>query len=243
MPTVLVLGARSDIAAATARRFAADGFDVQLAARDLDALTRQASDLSLRFGVQVQTLQYDALSFDAHTAWVGSLAPLPDVVVFAVGFLGAQAEAEQDFAAARRIVETNYLSAISVLEPLAAAMAARGSGAIIGISSVAGDRGRKSNYLYGSAKAALSAYLSGLRNRLFAANVHVLTVKPGFVRTAMTVEMELPAKLTATPEAVAEDIYGAWRKQKDILYTRWYWRYIMLIIRNIPERIFKRLSL
>lgn len=117
------------------------------------------------------------------------------------------------------------------------------NGFIVGISSVAGDRGRKSNYIYGSAKAAFSAYLSGLRNRLHDANVQVLTVKPGFVNTQMTKGMELPEKLTAQPEEVARDIYAAQKKGKDVLYTRWFWRWIMLIIRNIPEFQFKKMSI
>jgi len=119
----------------------------------------------------------------------------------------------------------------------------RKSGFIIGISSVAGDRGRKSNYIYGSAKAALTAYLSGLRNRLYVANVHVLTVKPGFVATKMTEGMDLPEKLTAQPEAVAEDIYRAQQKNKNVLYTKWIWRWVMLIIKVIPEWKFKRMSI
>ena len=119
----------------------------------------------------------------------------------------------------------------------------RRSGTIIGISSVAGDRGRQSNYLYGSAKAALTTYLSGLRNRLARSNVHVVTVKPGFVRTKMTSGLALPGPLTAKPERVAADIFDAYQKRGDQLYTLWPWRYLMFIIRNIPEPVFKRLRL
>jgi short-subunit dehydrogenase len=114
---------------------------------------------------------------------------------------------------------------------------------MVGISSVAGDRGRKSNYIYGSAKAALTAYLSGLRNRLYDAQVHVMTVKPGFVATKMTEGMDLPEKLTAQPQQVAEDIYNAQQKGKNVLYTKWVWRYIMMIIRAIPEWKFKGMSI
>ncbi|MFK7924061.1 MAG: SDR family NAD(P)-dependent oxidoreductase, partial [Bacteroidia bacterium] len=118
----------------------------------------------------------------------------------------------------------------------------RGSGKIIGISSVAGDRGRASNYLYGSAKAGLTAYLSGLRNRLASKGVHVMTVKPGFVRTAMTENMDLPPVITGEPSKVAKDIIRSVRRGRNVIYTLWMWRYIMLIIRTIPERIFKKLS-
>jgi short-subunit dehydrogenase len=113
----------------------------------------------------------------------------------------------------------------------------------VGISSVAGDRGRKSNYIYGSAKAALTTYLSGLRNRLYDAQVHVMTVKPGFVATAMTKDLDLPEKLTAQPEEVAQDIYSAQQKNKNVIYTKWFWKYIMMIIRIIPEWKFKGMSL
>jgi short-subunit dehydrogenase len=114
---------------------------------------------------------------------------------------------------------------------------------MVGISSVAGDRGRKSNYIYGAAKAALTAYLSGLRNRLYELQVHVMTVKPGFVATKMTEGMDLPEKLTALPEEVARDIFSAQQKGKDVLYTKWMWRWVMLIIRNIPEFQFKKMSI
>ena len=119
----------------------------------------------------------------------------------------------------------------------------RKSGFIVGISSVAGDRGRKSNYLYGSAKAAFTAYLSGLRNRLYDAQVHVMTVKPGFVATKMTEDMDLPEKLTAQPDEVADDIYNAQQKNKNVFYTKWIWRWVMLIIRSIPEWKFKGMNI
>jgi decaprenylphospho-beta-D-erythro-pentofuranosid-2-ulose 2-reductase len=118
-----------------------------------------------------------------------------------------------------------------------------GKGRIIGVSSVAGERGRQSNYFYGSAKAGFTAYLSGLRNRLFPACVQVLTVHPGFVTTAMTQNMKLPAILTAHPDEVAEDILRAVNKGRDVIYTKWFWRYIMCLIRLIPENLFKRLAL
>ena len=114
---------------------------------------------------------------------------------------------------------------------------------MVGISSVAGDRGRKSNYIYGSAKSALTAYLSGLRNRLYDAQVQVLTVKPGFVATKMTAGMDLPEKLTAQPEEVAEDIYKAQQNGKSVIYTKWIWRYVMMIIKMIPEWQFKGMSI
>ncbi len=140
-------------------------------------------------------------------------------------------------------LNTNYTGVLSLFNIIANDFEHRRNGFIVGISSVAGDRGRKSNYLYGSAKAALSAYLSGLRNRLYDAQVHVLTVKPGFVATKMTEDMDLPEKLTAQPEDVAADIYRAQQKNKNVLYTKWIWRWVMLIIRMIPEWKFKGMSI
>ena len=119
----------------------------------------------------------------------------------------------------------------------------RKSGFIVGITSVAGDRGRKSNYLYGSAKAALTVYLSGLRNRLYESQVHVMTVKPGFVATKMTEDMDLPEKLTAQPDEVADDIFNSQQKNKNVIYTKWIWRWVMLVIKAIPEWKFKGMSI
>ena len=122
-------------------------------------------------------------------------------------------------------------------------MLRRKKGTIVGISSVAGERGRQSNYLYGSAKAGFTAYLSGLRNRLFHKGVHVVTVQPGFVYTSMTENLKLPALLTAKPEDVADAVYQRCKKKKNIIYVKWFWRWIMLIIKIIPEFMFKKLKL
>ena len=137
----------------------------------------------------------------------------------------------------------NYVGAASILNIVAATYAEKGKGTIAGISSVAGERGRLSNYLYGSAKAGFTAYLSGLRNRLFHQKVHVLTVQPGFVYTRMTEGMPLPKLLTATPELVAQTVYKATLAKKNVIFVKGMWRWIMLIIRNIPESIFKKMKL
>ena len=140
-------------------------------------------------------------------------------------------------------MDTNYTGLVSILNIVANDFEKNKNGFIVGISSVAGDRGRKSNFIYGSAKAAFATYLSGLRNRLFNLNVHVLTVKPGFVETKMTEGLNLPVKLTAKTEEVANDIFKAQQKGKNVIYTKWFWRYIMLIIKNIPEFYFKKMSI
>lgn len=241
--TVLLLGARSDVAHATARRYAAAGYAIQLAARDPERLAAEKTDLELRYRVPVALLPFDALDVAGHGAFVAGLPVLPDVVVCAVGLLGKQAEDEVTIANAITVMRSNYEGPASILSHLANAFAARRSGTLIGISSVAGDRGRATNYIYGSAKAGFTAFLSGLRNRMAGLGVHVITVSPGFIATRMTAGMDLPAKLTATPEEVAEAIFTAQEKRRNVVYVRPIWWLVMLVIRNIPEPIFKRLKI
>jgi len=243
MSSVLILGAGSDIARALAHSFAERGDDITLASRGVDELGRLAADLEIRHGVTAAALRFDALDTDSHRAFYEALPDKPDTVVCAFGYLGEQERAQSDFAETRRIIDTNYTGAVSILEIAAADMQARGAGAIVGIGSVAGDRGRQSNYIYGSAKGAFAIYLAGLRNRLARTGVHVMTVKPGFVDTKMTAGLDLPAPVTARPEQVAAAIMKGLRRRSNTVYSLWMWRYIMLIIRHIPEFIFKRLSM
>jgi short-subunit dehydrogenase len=164
-------------------------------------------------------------------------------VIVVAGYMADQRECESDWNKTFNTVNVNYTGIISLLNIIANDMEKNKNGFIVGVSSVAGDRGRKANYIYGSAKAAFSAYLSGLRNRLFENKVQVLTVKPGFVNTKMTQDLELPEKLTAQPEDVAKDIFNAQQKGKDILHTKGIWRFVMLIIKHIPEFMFKKMSI
>ena len=241
--TVLILGGRSDIGLATAHRFASSDFAIQLAARNADSLSDDKSDIELRYAVPVTLHDFDALDTATHGAFVDALPALPDVAVCAVGLLGNQADDERDPTAALTVLRTNFEGCASILEALAARFERRGSGTLVGISSVAGDRGRASNYIYGSAKAGFTAYLSGLRNRLHPAGVHVVTVLPGFVRTRMTEGLDLPSALTAAPEEVARAIIAAVNRRRDTVYVRRVWRPVMLIIRSMPEFIFKRLKI
>ncbi len=240
---VLILGARSDIGKALAHNFAALGHPVQLAARKASSLEADKTDMELRHRVSVSLHEFDALATNSHEAFVAELPELPQIAVCAVGLMGEQAENERDVAAAARVMRSNYEGPASILALLANRFEERGSGTIVGISSVAGDRGRATNYVYGSAKAGFTAFLSGLRNRLAKRGVHVVTVVPGFVATQMTKGMDLPAKLTAEPNEVADAIARAVERKKDAIYVRPIWRLIMLIIRNIPERIFKGMSI
>jgi len=243
MAWILILGARSDIARAVAHRFAREGFNIYLAARRHEELAADEADLQIRYGIQAKALEFDVLDRDSHSAFYEQFVERPLGVVCAVGYLGDQKKAERDAEEAKRIIDTNFTGCASMLSIIGNDFEDRGEGFIIGISSAAGDRGRRSNYFYGCSKAALTSFLSGLRNRLYSSGVRVITVKPGFVRTRMTETMKLPPLLTASAEEVADDIYRGWKRGKDIVYTRWFWKYIMLVIRHIPEMVFKRLSL
>lgn len=240
---VLILGARSDIGKAVAHRFAALGHPVQLAARGVETMDADKVDLELRYGVPVTLHPFDVLETEMHEAFVSSLPELPQLAVCVVGVMGDQSESERDMKAAAHVIRSNYEGPASILALLANRFEDRGSGTLVGISSVAGERGRASNYVYGSAKAGLTAFLSGLRNRLAKRGVHVLTVLPGFVDTQMTEGMDLPEKLTAQPGEVADAIARAVDRKKNVIYIRPVWRLVMTVIRLIPEHIFKRMSI
>ena len=205
----------------------------------------RSTDLRTRGASYVDTAVADLDDTDQHPALlahaINSLTGL-DVAYLAHGTLGDQTRAEQDFNTAAHIVHTNFMAPVSLLTWLANFCVQRHSGVLAVISSVAGERGRKSNYVYGSSKAGLSAFLGGLRNRVDREGVTVLTIKPGPVKTAMTANMPKSEKF-ADVESVAESIVSAIDKRKDILYVPFQWQPIMFIIRNIPERIFKKLNL
>lgn len=233
---VLVLGANSDIGLAIANEFAArEGSNLILASRDTATLSAKADEIRRQHGVEVDVVAFDATDTSSHTNFYRSLAHRPDGVVLAFGLL--------DDSDPLRVIDVNLMGAASILETVAKDMEERREGFIVGISSVAGERGRKSNYAYGAAKAGLTAYLSGLRHRLFSSGVPVLTVLPGMVRSKMTAHMRLPAFVTSTPQRVAQDVHKAWREGRDVVYTSAMWRPIMWIIRNLPEFLFKRTNL
>jgi decaprenylphospho-beta-D-erythro-pentofuranosid-2-ulose 2-reductase len=237
---VLILGARSDIGRALARAYAARGHRVVLAARgDLDADRR---DLEVRAGAAVRSVAFDVTD-GAPEAFFAALGETPGTVVMVAGLLGDQQRSAASDHDAALVIDTNFAGPARYLLAAARAMAATTNGCIIGISSVAGDRGRASNFVYGSAKAGFTAFLSGLRNAHFRRGLHVLTVKPGFVATQMTAGMKLPPVLTASPEEVATAILRAHEKRSDVIYVRGRWRLIMTIIGALPEWLFKRLSL
>jgi len=243
METVLILGATSDIGIAIAKKFAAEKYNIQLAARKPAQLEPLQSDIKIRFAVECDLLAFDALQYHTHSLFFENLKPKPDITISIFGVMDEEDQAFDDWDITQRMINTNYTGAVSILNIAAKYYIKRKSGTIIGISSVAGDRGRASKLIYGSSKAAFNAYLSGLRNKCFDANVHVMTVKPGFVYTRMTENMPLPKLLTSTPVQVADLVYNGFAKKKNTIYIKWFWRYIMLIIKNIPEFQFKKMKL
>ncbi len=245
MSRILIIGATAAIAQAFARLRVSQGDELFLVARSDARLQVLAADLQVRGAKKIRTLAVGANDFERHAAMLETARrelEEVDAVLIAHGVLGDQRAAERDFKLAEQSYKTNFLSVVSMLTPIAAYFEARRRGTIAVISSVAGERGRQSNFIYGSAKAGLSAYLAGLRNRLHPSGVKVVTIKPGFVDTPMTAHMR-KGLLFASPEKVARDISRAIEKGKDVLYTPAIWFWIMAVVRLIPERIFKRLKL
>jgi decaprenylphospho-beta-D-erythro-pentofuranosid-2-ulose 2-reductase len=242
---VLIVGATSAIAQETAKCFARDNAELFLVARDAEKLNAVADDLRVRGAKSVETFLLDISDlerhqemFDAALAALGSL----DMLLIAHGTLGDQHKCELSVAETLRELNTNAISVISLLTISANYFERQRRGCIAVISSVAGDRGRQSNYVYGTAKGAVSIFLQGLRNRLHKARVSVLTVKPGFVDTPMTAALR-KGPLFARPSSVGKGIYLAMLKGRDVVYLPWFWRPIMFVVKSIPERIFKQLSL
>ncbi|GIX42730.1 MAG: short-chain dehydrogenase [Leptospiraceae bacterium] len=241
---VVILGATSDMAVAFSHLLAKKNISQILIGRNKEKLEAIAKDLQIRYQIKVDTILFD-VEKDSPEQIIKKIPDSIDMFACFIGYLGDQKKAQTDSNEAQRIIKINYTMPAIFTEMMIEKIKQSSSKkrTIIGISSVAGDRGRQSNYFYGSAKAAYSTYLSGLRNRLFKEKIHVLTVKPGFVYTSMTENLNLPPLLTAKPEEVAKDIFKAAMKEKNVIYTKWFWKYIMLIIKYLPEFIFKRLSL
>ena len=246
MKKILVIGATSAIATACARLWVSEEAEFFLAARDPQKLQQTVDDLTVRGAAAVHSYEIDLNRPDAHPALLEecfSKLERVDIALVCYGTLPDQEKCEQDTNYALREFVSNGFSVISILGLLANRMEQQRSGVIAVVSSVAGDRGRRSNYLYGSAKAAVTTFCAGLRLRLLKSGVRVLTVKPGFVATPMTAHLSLPPLLTVSADHVARDIVRAAGKNRGVLYTPWYWAFIMFVIRCLPESLFKRLPI
>ncbi|HEX8166642.1 MAG TPA: SDR family oxidoreductase [Beijerinckiaceae bacterium] len=243
---VALFGATSGIAEPVARLLAERGERFVLVARDAAALQKIADDLRVRGAAEAETIVADFADLDgldgvAATAWA-ALGGL-DVALVAYGALSDQKRTEADTAALQKVLLLNFTSPAALANLLAARFEAQRSGTLAVITSVAGDRGRGSNYAYGAAKGGLQRFLEGLRHRLRASSAHVLDIRPGFVSTKMTAHMPQGGPLWARPEKVARDIVAAIDDKRDILYTPAFWRGIMLVVRSLPRPLFHRTKL
>ncbi len=243
---VVIVGATSGVGRALARVYAAEGRALVLAGRDRDSLDRIAADCRVRFAVPARSERFDALDFADHAAFVERASKGfgngVDGMILCQGEMPDEADARRDPHVLRRSIDVNYAATVSVLERAADQWAGRTGGFLCAITSVAGDRGRPRNHLYGSTKAAVSTYLGGLRVRMARQGIAVVDVRPGIIDTSLTWGLpDLP--LRASPDRIARDVMRGISRDRAVVYTPWFWRYVMMIIRWIPDRIFKRLDL
>ena len=241
---ILIYGATSAIAQAVARRYAREGVRIALMGRNTERMTEIAIDLEFRGAIEAFARQSDAIDYKNHKGQIEdvfSRLGRVDVALICHGDLPDQESCENNYDEFLNAVNVNFLSTVSLLTQLSPRMSAQGSGTIAVVSSVAGDRGRPSNFVYGSAKAGLSAYVSGLRAKLNDTGVNVITIKPGLVHTPMTAHLEKSA-IWSTPEKVAKDITHGIERRKSVVYTPWLWWPVMTIIKSLPEFIFRKMT-
>jgi len=243
---IAIFGATSAIATALARRYAANGCQIFLAGRREDELRRLAADLEVR-GAEAVTLASANLAEPAAHAEVVALAshtlPEVDAAILAWGTLTDQTRAEEEPDYALAELKNNFHAPAALLLRLARWLEPQGNGVIVVLTSVAGDRGRRSNFVYGAAKGGLQRFVEGLRHRLAGTGIAVLDVRPGFVATPMTAHLERKGPLWASPERVAADIEAAIARRRAVVYTPWFWRWIMAVVTILPRSLFHRTKL
>ncbi len=241
MKQALVIGGTSDIGIHIVKGLAKRGFDLSITGRNNKRLSEIKKEIETSFGTTLKTFQFDITDFPSHEKFYSSLENKPSLVFCCVGYYEDQTHARNSQSELLNTIQVNYSGVLSLLNIISNEFEKRNEGSIIVLSSVAGDRGRQLNYIYGSTKAGLTVYLSGLRNRLAKSNVSITTIQLGPVYTKMSEGHNLLPYLTMHPEDAAERIIEAGLKQKNIVYIRWPWRWIMFAIKLIPEFIFKRL--
>jgi len=240
---ILILGSNSDIAKACAKKFASKNYNIYLASRNIKKCSEIAIDLEIRYNIKTSYAKFDAEDFSSHKAFFGSLKFFPDVTLLAFGTMLNQNDSEKDFKYSQKMINVNFSGVVSAIENLISETIPYKKGTIVLIGSVAGDRGKKSNYIYGATKSAVETYFEGVSHRLYKTGLKTILVKPGYVRTKMTLNMDLPTFLTASPSEVALKIFEAVKKEKEIIYVKNIWRIIMFVIRLIPRSIFNKTSL
>ncbi len=242
MEYILIIGAKSELAKSIADIYASKGYSLYLSGRDIHSLSKFSDTLTSNYDVNVKLINLDLNSYDTHEAFVKELEVLPVGIVSATGYYPNQLKAQIDNDDMLNSITSNFTGPVSLINYLVEEMKRIKKGFIIGISSVSGERGRKKNYIYGSAKSGFTTFLSGLRNELFDYNIHVMTVILGFIRDGSETN-SIKKMLSAKPREIAELIVSNQIKCRNIVYLKWYWRYIMFIIKNIPEFIFKRIDI
>ena len=242
MDNILIIGAKSELAQQIARRYASKGYGLYLCGRGIDSLSQFSDSLIENFGIEVTLLELDINEFDTHQSFIESLKEIPAGVICAVGNYPNQIEAQIKPKVLVQCIHTNYAGPASLLNLLSNKMKKIKKGFIVGISSISGERGRKKNYIYGSAKCAFTSFLSGLRNELFDYNIHVSTIILGFIKNKEK-QSGMKKVLSVDPNIAAEKIFEAQQKNRDVVFIMWPWKYILIIIKLIPEFIFKRLNL
>lgn len=243
MDYILIIGAGSDISRPLTHLYANAGYGLYLASRSYEHLKKEAEEIKKNYNVDTIAYKFDVTQTSTHQSFYDSLPQKPIGVISLAGILGEQLKSEVEFESAKYVIDANFTGLVSIIHIIASDFEERQEGFIVGVSSVAGEIGRKSNYIYASAKAGFSTFLCGLRNRLYFSNVQVLTVHPGFIRTKMIAGRNTSRLITATPEEVAKDIFKAQQSGKDFIYSKWFWRFIMLAFRMIPHSIVKKINL
>jgi decaprenylphospho-beta-D-erythro-pentofuranosid-2-ulose 2-reductase len=235
MSCLLVIGGNSEIGFHTAKIFASQGFDIHLVSKNLDQLIKNKKIIDDAYKVDCRISQIDLYNLDSITKFVEQDKIVSKIILIAAGYL------ESPEKSIDRIIKINYLNLVEIIEKLICKNNDENKilSTIIGISSIAGERGKKNNNIYSSSKAGFTVYLDGLRQRLYQSNINVITIKPGYVKTKMIKGLNLPKYLISTPEKVASNIYNSFKKNKTIVYAPYYWRVLMFIYKKIPEKIFK----
>lgn len=240
---ILILGGNSDVAKCLASDLARLGSNLILTERENGQLSKFSNDLVSMFNINCKVKFLDVIDYRSHKDFFNETKENISIVISCIGFLDEQKKSESDFKICLKSIQTNYIGLVSVINLFASYFENNNYGTIVGISSVAGERGRKTNYIYGSAKAGFTTYLSGLRNRLYNKGVKVITIIPGFILTKMTLHLSLNKALAVEPSLVSLAIINSIKKNKDVVYVHFIWKYIMIIIRNIPEFFFKKTNL
>ena len=242
MEYILIIGAKSELAKNIADIYASKGYSLYLTGRDIQSLSKFSETLVSNYGVNVKLINLDLNQYDAHKTFLKELETLPLGIICATGYYPNQLKAQIETNEMLNSMTANLIGPVSIINYLVEKMCRIKKGFIVGISSVSGERGRKKNYIYGSAKSGFTTFLSGLRNDLFEQNIHVMTVILGFIGDG-TESGFIKKMLSTKPRDVAETIVRNQIKCKDVIYVKWYWRYIMFFIKNIPEFIFKRIDI